>query len=70
MVCGPLLGLFMFVFLFNVRIYNVIPYNYAIKDERVENLLTLKTFGMEGRKTDVDRKRGAGGGRGLCGGKS
>lgn len=69
MVCGPLLDLFVFVSLFNVHIYNVITYNYGIKD-CVENHLPLKTFGIEGRKPDVDRKTGARGGRGLMEGRA
>lgn len=68
MICGLLFGLFMFAFLFNFHIYNLIPYNFVIKDECVENPLPLKVFGMEGGKIDVDRKRGARGGRGLYGG--
>lgn len=51
MICGPLFGLFMFAFLFNFRIYNVIPYNFVIKEECVENRLALKTF-WNGRKED------------------
>lgn len=42
MVYGPLLALLLFVCLFNVHIYNIIPYNYAITTECIEIHLQLR----------------------------